>query len=144
MLWNGAATKQELKWCIIIQMILLCWGHQHQSSVYKASDTPASMQRPRSSLAPEKQEGPSTSITFLGIVIATTCQELCLPPEKLNRLYPCRMGKKKNHALKGSWNPLSELSNKLVQLSGSGGLFYIRQSHFLKWLRNSITTSTYQ
>ena len=37
-------------------------------------------------LAPEKQEGPSTIITFLGITIDTNSQELRLPEEKLKRL----------------------------------------------------------
>ena len=37
-------------------------------------------------LAPEKQEGPSTCITFLGIVIDTHRQELRLPREKLERI----------------------------------------------------------
>ena len=37
-------------------------------------------------LAPEKQEGPSTCITFLGIIIDTVHQELRLPQVKLDRL----------------------------------------------------------
>lgn len=37
-------------------------------------------------LAPEKQEGPSTTITFLGIEIDSIKQELRLPREKLDRL----------------------------------------------------------
>ena len=37
-------------------------------------------------LAPEKQEGPDTTITFLGITIDTIKQELRLPEEKLRRL----------------------------------------------------------
>ena len=37
-------------------------------------------------LAPEKEEGPSTSLTFLGIVIDTTLGELRLPEDKLQRL----------------------------------------------------------
>ena len=37
-------------------------------------------------LAPEKQEGSSTTIVFLGIVIDTVKQELRLPEEKLKRL----------------------------------------------------------
>ena len=37
-------------------------------------------------LAPEKQEGPYTTITFLGITIDTIKQELRLPEEKLRRL----------------------------------------------------------
>ena len=37
-------------------------------------------------LAPEKQEGPSTIITFLGIEIDTVRQRLRLPKEKLERL----------------------------------------------------------
>ena len=37
-------------------------------------------------LAPEKQEGPSSVITFLGITIDTNSQELRLPKEKLKRL----------------------------------------------------------
>ena len=37
-------------------------------------------------LAPEKQEGPSTAITFLGIEIDTIQQVLRLPREKLDRL----------------------------------------------------------
>ena len=37
-------------------------------------------------LAPDKQEGPSTTIVFLGIVIDTVKQELRLPEEKLGRL----------------------------------------------------------
>ena len=37
-------------------------------------------------LAPEKQAGPSTVIEFLGIVIDTSCQELHLPADKLERL----------------------------------------------------------
>ena len=37
-------------------------------------------------LSPDKQEGPSTTILFLGIVIDTVKQELCLPEEKLGRL----------------------------------------------------------
>ena len=37
-------------------------------------------------LPPEKQEGPSSVITFLGITIDTNCQELRLPEEKLKRL----------------------------------------------------------
>ena len=37
-------------------------------------------------LAPEKQEGPSSVITFLGITIDTNSQELRLPEEKLKRL----------------------------------------------------------
>ena len=37
-------------------------------------------------LAPEKQEGPSTIITFLGIEIDTVRQRLQLPKEKLERL----------------------------------------------------------
>ena len=36
--------------------------------------------------APEKQEGPTTCINFLGIIIDTMAQELCLPVEKLERL----------------------------------------------------------
>ena len=34
-------------------------------------------------LAPEKQEGPSTTLTFLGIEIDTVRQELRLPQDKL-------------------------------------------------------------
>ena len=37
-------------------------------------------------LAPEKQEGPSTCITFLGMIIDTVQQELRLPQVKLDRL----------------------------------------------------------
>jgi len=37
-------------------------------------------------LAPEKKEGPSCRITFLGIVIDTLLGELSLPPEKMDRL----------------------------------------------------------
>ena len=37
-------------------------------------------------LAPEKREGPCTTITFLGIVIDTVRQELRLPQDKLERL----------------------------------------------------------
>ena len=37
-------------------------------------------------LAPEKREGPGTTITFLGIVIDTVRQELRLPQDKLERL----------------------------------------------------------
>ena len=37
-------------------------------------------------LAPEKQDGPSTCITYLGIIIDTVQQELRLPQEKLDRL----------------------------------------------------------
>ena len=37
-------------------------------------------------LASEKQEGPSTCITFLGIIIDTHYQELRLPSEKLERI----------------------------------------------------------
>ena len=37
-------------------------------------------------LAPEKQEGPGTCITFLGIIRDTHCQELRLPREKLERI----------------------------------------------------------
>ena len=37
-------------------------------------------------LAPEKQDGPSTLITFLGILIDTIKQELRLPKDKLRRL----------------------------------------------------------
>ena len=37
-------------------------------------------------LAPEKQEGPSTCITFLGIIIDIHRQELRLPREKLERI----------------------------------------------------------
>ena len=37
-------------------------------------------------LAPEKQEGPSTCITFLGIIIDTHRQELRLPREKFERI----------------------------------------------------------
>ena len=37
-------------------------------------------------LVPEKQEGPSTCITFLGIIIDTHRQELRLPKEKLERI----------------------------------------------------------
>ena len=36
-------------------------------------------------LAPEKQEGPSSVITFLGITIDMNCQELRLPEEKLHQ-----------------------------------------------------------
>ena len=36
-------------------------------------------------LATEKQEGPDTTITFLGITIDTIKQELRLPEEKLRR-----------------------------------------------------------
>ena len=36
--------------------------------------------------APEKQEGPTTCINFLGIIIDTMAQELHLPVEKLERL----------------------------------------------------------
>ena len=37
-------------------------------------------------LVPEKQEGPSICITFLGIIIDTHHQELRLPKEKLERI----------------------------------------------------------
>ena len=37
-------------------------------------------------LAPEKQEGPTTTLTFLGIVIDTVRGELRLPTDKLQRL----------------------------------------------------------
>ena len=37
-------------------------------------------------LVPEKQEGPSTTILFLGIVIDTIKQELRHPEKKLGRL----------------------------------------------------------
>ena len=37
-------------------------------------------------LAPEKQDGPSTLIVFLGILIDTIKQELRLPEDKLKRL----------------------------------------------------------
>ena len=37
-------------------------------------------------LAPEKQEGPSTCITFLGIIINIHRQDLRLPREKLERI----------------------------------------------------------
>ena len=37
-------------------------------------------------LAPDKQDGPTTVIVFLGIIIDTTCQELRLPEDKLRRL----------------------------------------------------------
>ena len=37
-------------------------------------------------LAPEKQDGPSTVIVFLGIIIDTSRQELRLPDDKLRRL----------------------------------------------------------
>ena len=52
-------------------------------------------------LAPDKQEGLSTPIVLLGIVIDTVEQELCLPTEKLVRLqmlpssHPQKMGKTK-------------------------------------------------
>ena len=38
-------------------------------------------------LATEKLEGPSTSLTFLGIVIDTHRMEICLPDDKLQRIY---------------------------------------------------------
>ena len=38
------------------------------------------------SLAQEKQDGLSTCITYLGIIIDTVQQELRLPQEKLDRL----------------------------------------------------------
>ena len=38
------------------------------------------------SLVPEKQEGPSMCVTFVGIIIATHHQELRLPREKLERI----------------------------------------------------------
>jgi len=37
-------------------------------------------------LSAEKQAGPSTTIEFLGTIIDTIRQELCLPDEKLSRL----------------------------------------------------------
>ena len=37
-------------------------------------------------LAPDKQDGPTTVIVFLGIIIDTTRQELRLPEDKLRRL----------------------------------------------------------
>ena len=45
--------------------------------------------------APEKQEGPTTCINFLGIIIDTMAQELRLPVEKLERL----------QALSVKWRP---------------------------------------
>ena len=38
------------------------------------------------SLAPEKQDGPTTVIVFLGVVIDTIKQEMRLPEDKLKRL----------------------------------------------------------
>ena len=48
-------------------------------------------------LAPEKQDGPTTSIVVLGILIYTFKQELRVPPEKLDRLLSMveQWGKKK-------------------------------------------------
>ena len=46
-------------------------------------------------LAPEKQAGPTTNIEFLGIIIDTVRQELCLPEDKLERL----------KTLLASWTP---------------------------------------
>ena len=37
-------------------------------------------------LAIEKAEGPSTTLTFLGITLDTVQMEACLPPEKLNKI----------------------------------------------------------
>ena len=34
-------------------------------------------------MATEKLKGPSTSLTFLGIILDTHCMEICLPKDKL-------------------------------------------------------------
>ena len=44
------------------------------------------VQDPRSSLVAHKREGPTTCITFLGILIDMVAGQLRLPPEKLSRL----------------------------------------------------------
>ena len=53
--------------------------------------------------APEKQEGPTTCINFLGIIIDTMAQELRLPVEKLQALIvkrrPCKSCQKKGVAV---------------------------------------------
>ena len=38
-------------------------------------------------LAPEKLEGPTTSLVFLGILIDTNCMETALPEDKLKELF---------------------------------------------------------
>ena len=37
-------------------------------------------------LAAERTEGPSTQLTFLGILLDTNCMEICLPNNKLQRI----------------------------------------------------------
>ena len=41
------------------------------------------VQRAGSSFPPNKVEGPSTTLTFLGIILDTQCMEIRLPQEKL-------------------------------------------------------------
>lgn len=53
-------------------------------------------------LAPDKQDGPITIITFLGILIDTIKQELRLPKEKLQRLLESGKTRKPVHAK--NWN----------------------------------------
>ena len=44
------------------------------------------VQRAGSSFPPNKVEGPSTTLTFLGIILDTQCMEIRLPQEKLTQI----------------------------------------------------------
>ena len=54
--------------------------------------------------AKEKQDGPTSVITLLGIIIDTTKGELRLPEDKLQRLLQAVSGVNARYALGGSWN----------------------------------------
>lgn len=54
-------------------------------------------------IAAHKTEGPSTWVTFLGILLDTIAQELQLPPEKLQRLQ--FLLQLRGHALARSYSP---------------------------------------
>ena len=90
------AVADALEWCLRADVIRHVFHYLHDFVVLGA---PGSDERSRAleklrsrctelgiPLAAHKCEGPSTKITFLGIVIDTSVGELSLPAEKLNHL----------------------------------------------------------
>jgi len=72
-------------------------------------------------LAPEKLEGPTTSLVFLGILIDITCMETALPDDKVKELLAeLSLGRLVKSALSASCCPSSANLTLLVTSSLRG------------------------
>lgn len=90
------AVADALEWCIAMEGVDCIYHYLDDFAVVGGPDSDACAQYLHTliktcndlgvPLAPEKQEGPTTVITFLGIVIDTIKGELRLPKDKLDRL----------------------------------------------------------